>query len=40
MVDTIPSNFVARSAGLSKLDYLRFEEEIEKRPDITGISGS
>jgi len=40
MMDTIPSNFVARSAGLGKLDYLRFEEEIEKRPDITGISGS
>lgn len=38
MVDTIPSNVVARSAALDKLDYLRFEEEVEERPDITGIS--
>jgi len=40
MVDTIPSNLVARSAGLGKLDYLQFEDEIKLRPDITGISGS
>ena len=38
MVDTIPSNVVARSADLDKLDYLRFEEEVEERPEITGIS--
>ncbi|MFQ6053719.1 MAG: LemA family protein [Candidatus Bathyarchaeia archaeon] len=40
MVDTIPSNVVARSAGLEKLDYLQFEEEAEARPDITGIAES
>ena len=40
MVDTIPSNVVASSAGLDKLDYLRFEEEVEERPEITGISES
>jgi len=40
MVDTIPSNMVARSSGLDKLDYLRFEEEVEERPEITGISES
>lgn len=38
MVDSIPSNVVARSAGLDKLDYLQFEEEVEERPDMTGIS--
>lgn len=35
MVDTIPSNIVARIAGLFKLQYLEFEEEIEKRPEIS-----
>lgn len=35
MVDTIPSNFVARFAGLTKLQYLEFEEEIAKRPEIS-----
>ena len=40
MVDTIPSNVVASSSGLDKLDYLRFEEEVEERPEITGISES
>ena len=40
MVDTIPSNVVARSAAMDKLDYLQFEEEVEVRPDITGISES
>ena len=34
MQDTIPSRFVARSIGLSKLEYLQFEEESEKRPKI------
>ena len=38
MVDTIPSNVVAGSTGMEKLDYLQFEEEVVKRPDITGIS--
>ena len=40
MVDTIPSNVVARSAAMDKLDYLQFEEKVEVRPDITGISES
>ncbi|MCA1914855.1 LemA family protein [Methanospirillum hungatei] len=35
MVDTIPSNLVARISGLSKLQYLEFEEEIAKRPEIS-----
>ncbi|HQC00496.1 MAG TPA: LemA family protein, partial [Methanospirillum sp.] len=35
MVDTIPSNLVAGIAGLSKLQYLEFEEEISKRPEIS-----
>ena len=35
MVDTIPSNLVARLAGLFKLEYLEFEEEITKRPEIS-----
>jgi LemA protein len=34
MVDTIPSNFVAMIAGIRKLDYLEFEEEIKKAPKI------
>jgi LemA protein len=38
MVDTIPSNVVAGSTGMEKLDYLQFEEEVGERPDITGIS--
>ncbi len=39
MVDSIPSNVVAGSTGMEKLGYLEFEEEVEARPDITGISG-
>jgi len=39
MVDSIPSNVVASSTGMEKLGYLEFEEEVEARPDITGISG-
>jgi LemA protein len=36
MMDTIPSNFIGRFAGLFKLAYLEFAgEDIEKRPDIT-----
>jgi LemA protein len=34
MIDTIPSNFVARFMGFRKMDYLEFEEEVEKRPKI------
>ncbi|MCK4438733.1 LemA family protein, partial [Candidatus Bathyarchaeota archaeon] len=38
MNDTIPSNFVANIAGHEKLDYLQFEEDVDTRPDVTGIS--
>ena len=38
MVDSIPSNVVARSVDLDKLDYLRFEKAVEERPFIRGIS--
>ena len=38
MVDTIPSNLVASSVGVEKLEYLQFEEEVAARPDLTGIS--
>lgn len=38
MVDSIPSNVVASSTGMEKLGYLEFEEKVEARPDITGIS--
>jgi LemA protein len=34
MVDTIPSNFVARLMGLIKLEYLQFEEAIKTAPKI------
>ena len=34
MIDTIPSNIVANLFGFRKLDYLEFEEEVEKRPEI------
>jgi LemA protein len=40
MTDTIPSNMVAGAAGVEKLDYLQFEEEVEARPDLAGISES
>ncbi len=39
MVDTIPSNFVARTQGMRKRDYLVFEEESGRRPDVSGIAG-
>jgi len=32
--DTIPSNIVARIMGLTKMDYLKFEEDVENRPKI------
>lgn len=38
MLDTIPSNIVGGLAGLEKLGYLRFEEEIEKAPVLEGIT--
>jgi LemA protein len=34
MMDTVPSKFVAGLTGLGKLEYLRFEEEVERRPRI------
>jgi LemA protein len=34
MLDTIPSKYVASSRGMTKMEYLQFEEAIEKRPDI------
>jgi LemA protein len=34
MIDTIPSNFVAKIMGLSKLEYLQFEEAIKTPPKI------
>ena len=37
MVDTIPTNFVAGVLGLKKLEYLKFGDEIEAPPKVTGI---
>ena len=37
MVDTIPTNFVAGILGLKKLEYLKFGDEIESPPKVTGI---
>jgi len=37
MIDTIPSNIVAGMLGLKKLEYLRFGDEIESPPKVTGI---
>jgi LemA protein len=34
MMDTVPSKFIAGLTGLGKLEYLRFEEEVERRPRI------
>ncbi|OPY46602.1 MAG: LemA family protein [Methanoregulaceae archaeon PtaU1.Bin222] len=34
LCDVIPSNFVARILGLSKLQYLEFEEAIQTPPKI------
>jgi LemA protein len=34
LVDTIPSNFVAKLMGLIKLEYLQFEEAIKTPPKI------
>lgn len=38
MLDTIPSNIVGSMAGLEKLEYLKFEEEVEKPPIMEGIT--
>jgi LemA protein len=35
LCDVIPSNIIARLLGLSKLDYLEFEEAIQTPPRIT-----
>ncbi len=37
MVDTIPTNFVAGILGMKKLEYLKFGDEIEAPPKVTGI---
>jgi LemA protein len=37
MVDTIPTNFVAGLLSMSKLEYLKFGDEIEAPPKVTGI---
>jgi LemA protein len=34
MQDTFPSRFMARAMNLSKLEYLQFEEDLEKRPSV------
>jgi len=34
MLDTIPSKYVASSIGMAKMEYMEFEEEIERRPEI------
>jgi LemA protein len=34
MMDTIPSKFIGHMTGLSKLEYLQFEEEIKTPPKI------
>ncbi len=35
MCDTIPSNIIAALLHLVKMEYLEFEEDIEKRPDVS-----
>ncbi len=40
MMDTIPSNFVAKLMGLIKLEYLQFEEAIKTPPKIERDSAS
>lgn len=37
MRDTIPSNFVAGMLGMEKLEYLRFGDEVDSPPKVTGI---
>ncbi len=35
MIDTIPSKFIAGTAGFTKMDYLDFGKEVEKRPNLS-----
>ena len=35
MQDTIPTNLVAGIMNSEKLDYLQFDEDLSKRPDVT-----
>ena len=37
MVDTIPTNIVAGVLGLKKLEYLKFGDEVEVAPKVSGI---
>ena len=37
MVDTIPTNIVAGVLGLSKLEYLKFGDEVVVAPKVSGI---
>jgi len=34
MLDTVPSKFIASMQGMTKMEYLKFEEEVERRPEI------
>jgi LemA protein len=34
MIDTIPSNLIARTMGFTKIEYLEFGEETERVPAI------
>ena len=34
MLDTVPSKFIASMQGMTKMEYLEFEEEVERRPEI------
>ncbi|MGQ9479556.1 MAG: LemA family protein [Thermoproteota archaeon] len=34
VMDTVPSRFIAGLTGLGKIEYLKFEEEVERRPRI------
>ena len=34
MLDTFPSNLIGKNFGFKKMEYLEFEEEIEKRPNL------
>jgi len=37
MVDTIPTNLVAGVLGMSKLEYLKFGDEVDTAPKVSGI---
>lgn len=37
MVDTIPTNLVAGVLGMSKLEYLKFGDEVDAAPKVSGI---